>query len=170
MAHFFGAVSEMRTSGLMPSWLGSSTSQPEEGREGEEGEEFKARRMVRSICGGIYPVCEELTPSRLLFKICPRRGAAWRTFIKFVFVSLRARCPRFVRPPTWGHIHAGYGDLDLLQGDQNAGVGLSKVGTVGIRAHHGINHQVVGIVYELHLNRSEPGVNNWRSKKVNLVI
>lgn len=37
MAHFFGAVSEIRTSGLIPSWLGSSTSQPEEDRKEKWG-------------------------------------------------------------------------------------------------------------------------------------
>lgn len=39
MAHFFGAVSEIRTSGLIPSCLGSSTSQPEE----EDREEKKSQ-------------------------------------------------------------------------------------------------------------------------------
>lgn len=33
VAHFLGAVREMRTSGLIPSCFGSSASQPEGGRE-----------------------------------------------------------------------------------------------------------------------------------------
>lgn len=32
MAHFLGAVSEIRTFGLIPPWLGSSASQPVEDR------------------------------------------------------------------------------------------------------------------------------------------
>lgn len=37
MAHFLGAVREIRTSGWIPSWLGSSTSQPEEDRNKRSG-------------------------------------------------------------------------------------------------------------------------------------
>lgn len=39
MAHFLGAVSEIRTSGLIPPWLGSSASQPKEDRKEQRGRE-----------------------------------------------------------------------------------------------------------------------------------
>ena len=78
MAHFFGAVSEMRTSGLIPSWLGSSTSQPGGDREREK----KKRHLRRgglwscSACCAhtqqvMYSGYDELTLSWLLHEIYP---------------------------------------------------------------------------------------------------
>lgn len=54
MAHFFGAVSEIRTSGLIPSWLGSSAFQPE-----EQMEEKKNRHD--EDCDYILPVVRTLS-------------------------------------------------------------------------------------------------------------
>ena len=52
---------------------------------------------------------------------------------------------------TWWDIHASDGDLDLLQGDEDAAVRLSHVRVVCLWAQDGIDHQVIGVVYQLHL-------------------
>lgn len=56
MAHFFGAVSEIRTSGLIPPWLGSSASQPVEDR--------KEKRRREDVGGDLSP-CDALTLGRM---------------------------------------------------------------------------------------------------------
>lgn len=41
---------------------------------------------------------------------------------------------------TRGHVHTCYGDLDLLEGDQNPSVGLFYVKDVILGAQHGVDH------------------------------
>lgn len=53
---------------------------------------------------------------------------------------------------TWGHIHTGNGDLHLFQGHQYSRIGLSNIFKVYFWPHDSVNHQIIGIVYELDLH------------------
>lgn len=130
MAHFLGAVSEIRTSGLIPPWLGSSASQPVEDRT-----EKVSREDREELCGWCV------------------HGAG--PSLRFLLQAIPQACLSLqpVWELTWWHVHADDGDIDLLQGDQNSRVGLLDVGTVRLRAQHGVDQEVVGVVDELDLSR-----------------
>ena len=188
MAHFFGAVSEMRTSGLIPSWLGSSTSQPGGDREREK----KKRHLRRgglwscSACCAhtqqvMYSGYDELTLSWLLHEIYPpcvppdlenaclgAKAPREMPGGPSITECLWASGPDFYsmyETLTWGYVHTDNGGLDLLQGDQNTRVGLLNVGLVRLWAQHGVNHKVVGIVYELDLNRTDLRMSKFTMRK-----
>lgn len=109
MAHFFGAVREIRTSGLIPSWLGSSTSQPEEDRT--ERKRHDGRIVIFCLlssrsAGNLFVVWwahTNLTVAWDLCSTCASRlgkrlpgigsqgseGADWRPIYHVLFLSLQ---------------------------------------------------------------------------------